>query len=350
MSFARPTLSEIVSRVQVDFVSRRLTLVGAVLRRAMVYVLSRVIAGAAHMLHGHLDFLGRQLFPDTSEDAYLVRQASVFGLTKTAPTFATGTAGLTGTNTTVCPAGTVLVRSDGAEYTVDGDQTITLGVATVALTASLAGADGTLTAGVVLSFQSPISGIDASATVATSVADGTDEETTEALRVRLLEHLADPPHGGTDADYVAWAKEIAGVTRVWVTPLELGPGTVVVRFARDTDASPIPSGGEVAVVQAYLDTQKPAHALVTAFAPTDQPVAFTIAVVPDTTAVKAAVTAELADLLLRDGEPGGTILLSAIRTAIGMTPGLTDYTMTVPAAAVTSTTNQLPSLGTITWV
>lgn len=352
MSFARPTLAEIVARIQVDFVSR-LELTGAVLRRSMVYVLSRVIAGASHMLHGHLDFLGRQLFPDQSDDAYLVRQAAVFGLTKTPPTFATATSQINGTTPTVCPAGSILIRSDGAEYTVDADVALSgsPGVASIALTAVLAGADYTLTTGVVLTFQSPIVGINSTSTVIDTVADGTDEETTEALRIRLLERMASPPMGGNEADLIAWAKEVAGVTRAWVYPLELGAGSVVVRFVRDNDAGGIiPSGGEVTEVQDHLDEEAPATMAVTAAAPTDAPIAFTIAVVPNTVAVKAAVEAELTDLFLRVGEPARTMLLSEFRTAIGTAPGLTDYTLTVPAANVTHTTGQLPSKGTVTWI
>lgn len=342
--FTRPTLAQIVTRVTADFVSR-LVLTGAVLRRSMVYVLARVIAGAAHMLHGHLEYLARQLFPDQSDGPYLVRQASVFGLTKTAATYATGTVTVTGTGT--IPVGAVLTRSDGARYTVDAE-VVLVTTGSVAVTAELAGADGTLTVADVLSFESPVTGVDATGTVAT-VVDGNDEETTEALRTRLREHLAEPAHGGNDADYIAWAKAVAGVTRAWVYPLELGPGTVVVRFARDNDASPIPSAGEVTTVQTAIDLVKPAHATVTVAAPTDAPTAFTIAVLPNTTAVKAAVTAELVDLYARVGEPGGTVLLSEIRTAIGIAAGLTDYTLTVPAADVTHTTGQLPSVGTITW-
>jgi len=348
MSFTRPTITELVTRVQADFVSR-LNLVGAVLRRSMIYVLSRVIAGVAHMLHGHLEYLGRQLFPDQSDEANLVRQASLYGITKTPAGFATGTADITGTNGTVVPAGTILVNSAGDEYETDADVTIASGIGTLALTSLLAGADYTLVAAQVLSFQSPIAGVDSTATVDASTVDGVDEETTEALRVRVLERLAAPAHGGTAADYVAWAKEVAGVTRVWVEEQGLGPGTVVVRFVRDGDVSPIPSGGEVTAVQTYLDTKRPAHATVTAHAPTDAPIAFTIAVVPDTVAVKAAVEAELNDLFLRLAEPGRTMLISEFRTAIGTAPGLTDYTLTTPAANVTHTTNQLPSKGTVTW-
>lgn len=349
MSFERPTLTEIVSRVQVDFIDR-LGLVGAVLRRSMVYVFSRVMAGASHMLHGHLEFLGRQLFPDQSDDDYLVRQASLYGITKTAAGFATGLADVTGTNGVEIPDGTILVNSAGDEYETIGDETIAGGVGVLVLTASIAGADYTLLEDQVLTFQSPISGIDSTATVSASTVDGVDGEETEALRVRLLERMAAPAHGGTEADYIAWSKEVPGVTRVWVTPLELGAGTVVVRFVRDDDASPIPSAGEVTEVQTKLDEEAPAHATVTAVAPVDAPIAFTIAVVPNTVAMKAAVEAELADLLLREAEPGRTMLLSEFRTAIGATPGVEDYTLTTPAANVTHTANQLPSVGTVTWV
>lgn len=349
MAFQRPTLPELVSRIQVDLTSR-LELVGAVLRRAMVFVLSRVIAGAAHMMHGHLEYLGKQLFPDQSDDAYLVRQAGVFGLTKTAPDYAQATVTLTGTNGTVAPAGSTLVRSDGVEYTLDADATIASGTATAAVTAALAGTNGTLLVGVSLAFESPVAGINANAVVAASTKDGTDEEKTEDLRARLLERLADPPHGGTIADYIAWAKLVSGVTRVWVNPLELGPGTVVVRFARDNDASPIPDSGEVAAVQAVLDAQAPVHAVVTALAPVNAPINFTIHIVPDSSANRATVTAELQDLILRTGEPGGVLLVSAWRTAIGTAPGITDYILTSPAIDLTMSANQLPSLGTITWV
>lgn len=356
MSFTRPTLLEIVTRVQTDFVSR-LSLVGAVLRRSLVYVLSRVIAGASHMLHGHLDWIYRQVFPDTAEDAALVRQAAIFGVTKTPPTYAYAPLDFTGTvDGTEVPVDTVLVRSDGATYKVvrlgeyDDDQaTVTSGVGSIMVRADRAGAAYTLGVGTVLAFESPISGVSAEATCNEAGFDGTNEETTEELRQRFLERLRDPPMGGTAADYVAWAKTVPGVTRVWTTPLELGPGTVVVRFVRDNDASPIPDVGEVAQVQAALDELAPVHASVTAHAPTDAPIAFTIAVVPNTAAVKAAVEAELRDLLRRVAEPGGTVLVSALRTAIGTAPGLTDYTLTTPSADVTSTANQLRSVGTITW-
>lgn len=348
MSFQRPTLSELVTRIRADFVSR-LELTGAVLRRAVVLVLSRVIAGAAHMMHGHLEFLGRQLFPDQSDDAYLVRQAGLYGLSKIPPSFATVSVTLTGVDGSILPVNSLLVRSDGLEYSTESDATIASGTATVLVNAVASGAASNLDVGVSLSLETPVSGIDSAATVAATVADGADQESTEALRTRLLARLANPPQGGTVADYIAWAKQVAGVTRVWVTPRELGPGTVVVRFVRDNDPGPIPDSGEVAAVQAELDAEAPAHAAVTAFAPVDAPLAFTLHIVPDNSTTRATVRAELADLILRKGEPGGTLLLSDLRTTIGTASGITDYTLTSPSADVVASTNELPSLGAITW-
>lgn len=349
MAFTRPTLAELVDRVQQDFVSR-LELVGAVLRRSLVYVLSRVVAGAAHMLYGYLDWLAKQLFADTSEREFLIRQASLYGLQPTPADFAKAQVLLTGVDGITAPAGSVLLRSDGAEYVLEADATISGGAVIAAVTSTLAGADYTLTSGVVLSFQSPVAGVDATGEVDSSTQDGVDEESTENFRTRFLERLREAPQGGAVNDYVAWAKEVPGVTRVWVEPLGLGVGTVVVRFVRDEDPSIIPDAGEVTAVQTYLDERRPVTAAVSVFAPVEAPLALTISVTPDTVAVRAAVEAELADLLERTAEPGGTVLLSQLQTAIGTAEGVTDYELLSPAVNVTHGPGELPVLGVVTWM
>jgi uncharacterized phage protein gp47/JayE len=170
----------------------------------------------------------------------------------------------------------------------------------------------------------------------------------------LLLRLREPPQGGAAQDYIAWALTVAGVTRVWVFPNENGAGTVVVRFVRDQDVSIFPDAGEVAAVQAAEDAERPITAQVTVVAPTQLAVAFTIHLVPDTSDTRAAVTASLDDLMFRVAEPGdgiakGSVLLSEMRTAIGVA-GVTDYTMTVPSADVVPGLGQLATRGTITWV
>lgn len=408
MAFVRPTLSELVDRVQADFLSR-LSLVAPIVRRGMVYVIARVLAGAAHMLHGHLEYLSKQIFPDLSDEEYLIRQAALFGITKTPATYANGNVVVTGTNGTSIPVDTVLVRSDGSEYLVDSgvviatltawasatayavgdlrtnggniyqcsiagtsagsggptgtDEAIVDGTVTwryiaggsaavlAAVTADQAGQDGNCDAGVELSFESPISGADSIAIVdVEELVGGTDQETTEALRVRLLERMRDPPHGGTASDYIAWAKEVSGVTRAWCYPMESGPGTVTVRFVRDNDASIFPDAGEVTDVQDYIDEVRPVTADVTVEAPVDDPIAMTIEIYPDTAETRAAVEAELEDYLFRTASPGVTTLLSQLELAVGTAEGVTDFDITVPAADVVHATGYLATLGTITWV
>jgi uncharacterized phage protein gp47/JayE len=350
MPFDRPTLPALVDRIQADLISR-LGGSGAPLRRSVVAVLARVFAGVIHGLYGALDYLSRQLFADVADDAYLVRFASLYGLSKTAATFAAGQIIVTGTDGQDVPNGAVLRRSDGAEFVAAIGGTIFGGTLILDVTAVLAGVDGNCDVGVELTFESPYPGVDAGATVLEAISGGNDIESTESLRTRLLERIRSAPQGGAESDYIDWALSVAGVTRVWVYPNQLGAGTVVVYFVRDDDAgSIIPSGGEVTTVQTYIDTVRPVTAAVTVAAPTAKTWNFTLAVVPNTTAVKDAVEAELTDLFRSEGEPGVTLPLSAVRTAIGIASGLTDYTLTTPSADLTHSAGELPVLGTITWV
>lgn len=341
MAFVRPLLTQIVERVQQDFVSR-LQLSAPILRRSMVGVLSRVIAGASHMLHGHLDFLAKQIFPDQAEGEYLIRWGALFGLSRTAATFAAGSVVFTGTNGTVIPAGTVVVRADGLEYETQADGTIATGEATIAVLATAAGEAGNCLEGVVLSCESPIAGVDSAVTVAAGdLSAGTDEESIEAFRARVIERMQAPPHGGNAQDYVAWAKEVAGVTRAWCYPLEEGPGTVVVRFMRDDDDDPIPSEQERQDVQAHIDAVAPVTAAVTVLAPAAVPLSLTLHVSPDTAAVREAVSVALEDYIRRTASPGGQIPLSQLEVTVGTADGVTDFTIASPTSDVTHTTGQI---------
>ena len=355
MPFARPTLADLIDRVRGDL-RGRLEIAGTLLRRAMADVLGTVWGGAVHLLYGYLDWLSRQLFADTADSDALIEKAAMYGITPVPATFATGNVTATGTNGSSILAETILRLDAVTSYRVVTGQVIASGTATLPVASVLAGAAANIPAGTSLSFESPVAGVNATATVATGdIAGGVDEEGTEALRARFLLRLREPPEGGADQDYEAWALAVAGVTRVWVYPNELGLGTVVVRFVRDAEVPIFPDSGEVAAVQAALDAQRPITAAVTAIAPTSLAVAFTIHLVPSNADTQAAVAAELADLMTRVAEPGdgagrGTVLLSAIGVAIGIAEGVTDYTLTVPAANVVPALGQLATVGTITWV
>jgi len=348
--FVRPTLQELVDRAAGD-IQARLPGTDARLRRSNLEVLSRVHSGAVHGLYGRLDFLSQQILPDTAESSYLEREAGVWGVPRLAAVKATGNVTITGNNGAIVPIGTTLQRSDGAEFTTDAEVTIVAGTATAVVTASVAGADGNTAQNSQLAFSSPIVGINGNAVVAAGdLSQGADSESDDSLRARLIDRIQQPPHGGASFDYVTWAKEIGGVTRAWIYAGELGAGTVTVRFVRDDDvASIIPDAGEVAAVQAYIDARRPVTANVTVVAPVAVPLNFTIQLTPNSVAVKDAVTAELQDLLRREAQPGGTLLLSHIQEAISIGAGETDHITTVPAANVVRATGEISTFGVITW-
>lgn len=59
MSFERPTLKEIIARLDGDTQSR---LSVPQMRRSNARVFDRVLAGAAHSLYGYIEYLNRQQF------------------------------------------------------------------------------------------------------------------------------------------------------------------------------------------------------------------------------------------------------------------------------------------------
>ena len=353
MAWQRPTLSTLITRVQADLTSR-IDGITTILRRSVLGVLARVLAGACHEIYGYLAWLSRQILPDTAEAEYLARWSQIWGVTRIAATYATGTVTFAGEDGSIIPAGAELQRRDEVTYATDEAAVISGGTAIVAVTASDPGSDSNTEAGASLTLASTISGVVSTATVATALTGGSDKETDSSLRARLLTRIQEPPHGGADFDYTSWALEVSGVTRAWSYPLWLGLGTVGVCFVRDDDDDIIPDATEIAAVQDYIDSVRPVTADVTVFAPTAVPLDFEITLTPNTAAVQAAVQAELEDLLRREAEPedgsgSGTILISHIREAISIAAGETDHVLTSPVANVTHNTGEMATMGTITW-
>lgn len=355
MAFSRPSLATLVGRARSDLRSR-LGLSGPLLRRRMSDVVASSWAGVAHLMHGYLDWRARQIFATTAEKEALYEQAGMYGIYPTAATFAAGTVTATGVDESVIPvAGTFLIGPGGVRYRVTAEAEIDGGTAEVAIEAVIAGAGGNLDEGEALSFESPIDGVDAGVVVAAGgIAGGFDQQDPEGVRTRLLLRKREPPTGGSDQDYKAWALAVAGVTRAWVYRHEDGLGTVAIRCVLDNEDPIFPDSGKIEEVQAKIDAERPTTAEVTVKATTGLAVDFTLSVVPDTAAVKNAVEAELADLFRRVGAPGngaglGTVLLAQIRTAIGVASGVEDYDLAVPSADVVPGVGELAVLGTVTW-
>lgn len=350
MPLERPTLPELVEQGAAEFESR-LPGVLARARRSVVGVINRVIAGALSGLYKYAAFLNRQAWPDLAEGEYLDDRGTLWKVTRTPAAPATGTVRFTGVDGTAVPIGTTVQRGDGVLYETTAAGVIAAGEALIAVQCVTAGQDTNAAINTALTLSSPVAGVNANATATTELGGGADIELDEAYRARVVANVRKPPHGGREDDYIEWAKEVPGVTRVWIYPGEQGPGTVVLRFMRDNDAGgAIPSAGEVADVQSHIDPLRPVTADLIVVAPVAAPLNFTIQLLPDAPAIRAAVQAELEDLIRRKAEPGGTLLLSHIREAISTAAGETDHVLTAPIANVATATGQITTMGAIAWV
>lgn len=352
MPFPQPTRAEILAQIKADF---RLELGVDPMRRSVEYALVRAETGQSKAQYGFLNWAYRQSFPDTMDPENFWRWASQY-IDQNPPAPWVGLVLVTGTNGTTIPAGTPILRSDGAAYEVTAEGEIAGGEALVSVSAVLAsyGSAANNDDDQPLTISPPVLGLDSACIVDSTTTDGSDLETAEEGLVRLLEYLREPPSGGGPGDYVKWAKQVSGVTRAWEFPNVFGLNTVGVAFVRDNDgtgADILPSSGEREVVRAYVQSKAPITVTVTVITLVALPVDVEISGLdPDTAEVRTAVEAALADLFAREAEPDSSMAVSRFDAAISGAAGELDHTLEDPTAAVESTSAQMPILGTVSYV
>lgn len=375
MPFARPSLTDLRAQV-LQAIASALPGVDPLLPFSNVGILGQVLAGLTHLHYGYLDWIAMQATPYTATDEFLEAWAALKDITRKPATRAAGRVAFGGLNGTVLPAGASVVRGDGQTYTTTTSGTVSGGSVTVQVVADadptgLTGVGGNCAAGTTLSLSQAVAGIGSAGTAAGSITGGSDLETDDSLRTRMLVAYRTVAHGGSAADYLGWALAVPGVTRAWVGPHAYGAGTVVVWFMMDSAQAAhagfpqgsngvaaseprdtVATGDQLAVANALFSLQ-PVTALVYACAPTAYPIDITITGMSSSSAAtRAAVAAAITQALTTLGmvsAAGSTVSLSDINAAIASVPGTSGYVMTVPAANVSVPGGGLPQLGTITW-
>jgi uncharacterized phage protein gp47/JayE len=199
----------------------------------------------------------------------------------------------------------------------------------VAVRALNAGVDGNKITGDMLSLDTPGAGMNGEAPVIT-LTGGTDQETDDELRKRILFRIQQPPMGGDADDYVNWALSYPGVTRAWCSPLEMGIGTVTVRFMMDdlrADQGGFPTEDDCIAVAAYMDTVRPVAVKdFYVVAPIPQPVDCQVTqLVTDNEDTRAGIEASMKDMLFTLAIPGQTIYLAWKSYAIMNAPNVSSF-------------------------
>ena len=193
---------------------------------------------------------------------------------------------ITGTNGTVINPGDIifLYSPTGILYTNTSGGTITGGILNLTATCQTVGQIGNVIAPDTLVVVSPPSGVNTTASVVKDFADGTNIETDDSYRARLLSREQNPPAGGNITDYpnFAFAAD-PSIRSAFAVRFISGLGTVAVYITTgttDIDSAVtnglaidrIPNGSLLAKVQAYYDSHVPLTDCSTVYAPTEVPV------------------------------------------------------------------------------
>lgn len=233
-------------------------------------------------------------------------------------------------------------------------------IATIAVEAQTFGVSTNQIFNTQLALQSPIAGVDNQAGVdSTGLIDGLDQETDESLQSRLLDRLRNPVAHFNVADITSKAKEVVGVTRVFVQEVTPSLGQVTIYFMRDNDDDPIPSASEVLEVKNKILTIKPANTAsvdVIVLAPTAVATAFTFsAIFPDTITMRIAVEADLNQFFSEETNLETNVTENAYLTAIQNTVDtvngdrLVSFTLSAPLGDIIITSGEIATLGTVTF-
>ncbi|AWM90594.1 baseplate J protein [Pseudomonas sp. 31-12] len=345
MPFETPSLPVLIKRAQSDLASDSL-------RQSDAQVLARTLGGAAYGLYGYLDWIAEQILPDKADESTLERIAALrLNQPRKAAQAATGSVSFSAGAGAVLDVDTLLQSSDGRTYKVTASRTTSNGLNSTTIAALDAGSLGNADAGLTLIPVQPILGIVGSSfTVqAPGLIGGVARESLESLRSRVISSYRIIPHGGSAQDYETWALEFPGVTRAWCRGSYLGPGTVGLFIMRDDDPQPLPTPAQLAEVQAYIEPLRPVTAELHVLPPVQKPVTYQLSLTPDTSAVRAAVEAQLRDLHNREAGLGDTLLISHIREAISSATGESDHVLASPSTNVQAAVNQLLIFGGCVW-
>ena len=207
------------------------------------------------------------IFPQTCDSTSLELHAEArlgTGARKSA-TKSSGIITISGTIGSTASAGDTLTHAEGATFQLTEDITLSATTGTVEVESTSTGESSNLAVGETLTFDSPASGINSTATISTACSGGEDQESDDELRERLINAWQNPLAGGRASDYWQWAMSIEGVGSAYVyCPSSSYPtgrsglGTVDVAILdTGTGSARQPSDDLVEEVQDYIDSVRP---------------------------------------------------------------------------------------------
>lgn len=331
----------------------------------------RIYAMTGYDLYLMQGALAQELMPNTA-NLWLPYHANIWQVPQLQPTAAAGSAIFAASASApapvTVPSGTVLSFAAGWLYLTTAAGTVAPGGTTsIPIVSALAGSAYNLPGGTALQLVSPIAGITPSGATldAGGAANGTDLESTDNWRARIIAKIGQPGNGGSFQDYITWATG-AGAPYVNVVPQAVGAGSVGIYIAAAGPAAA--TTALVNAVQAAIGVYgadggvRPVTARALVMAATLVPVNITLHLNPNTALTQAAALSALqlffaqsiANLFSAGGQQaqnqgGTTLYMSRLDNAISSADGEYSHERYVPTGDLVFLPSQMFVLGTVTF-
>lgn len=310
-------------------------------------------AAQLQSLEVQADWVLDQSFPQTAQGVYLDYHGAMRGLERAAATHAEGTIRFTVeaapvSNMTI-PEGTVCMTADEVRFQTTKAVVLSAGKfsADAPAKAVESGRKGNVVAGTVTILTAcPVAVTGCTNPAAFS--GGSDAESDEAYRSRILESYLRLPNGANAAWYEQTAMNWLGVAAATAVGRARGTGTVDVYVATE---SGIPDAALLEALRAEFQEKREIAVDVAVKAPVTRTVNVAVAVTPaegmEFATVKTAVEREIRAVFT------GRLLskpvrLAALGSRIYALDGVENYRFSAPAADVAAEDAVLPVLGTLT--
>lgn len=320
----------------------------------VVYDLLAPAALELESAYATLDVIFDLAFADTTYGEYLDRRVAEQGLERKAGTKATGSVVLEGTPELDVPSGTIVsTDSDDPIYFITTEDVILdeNGTATIGIEAQEESASANVSEGSITVVNGDLQG-SVNVTNPQATTGGTDPESDEELLERYLEHVRKPATSGNTADYIQWAKSVAGISDARCYPLWNGPGTVKVVVMNASKRSP--NAETLLAVQQYIESMRPVGADVSVVSVNETPINVNATITLATGGDLAVIKTQLAELLttyFEDTAADASIVrYTQVANAILDCDGVLDYTdLTVNGGTgnVAIETDAVPIVGAI---
>lgn len=292
------------------------------------WIRSRVVGGVSSGVSSDISRVSNDCFPQSARREALEQHLiTYFGSGFLPATNSVGTVEVAGASGTAVPAGTRFKHSSTSNEYVSTDDFVVEsgGTVSISVESTVTGQDQNLLTGTELEVQSPPAGITATATVESpGLSDGRDEESDTQAAQRILQRIRNPVRGGTEADYITWARNAdASVVQAKVLRHAYGLGSVLVLVSAGTSDIDAAIDGDDAIVitptaelletvRTYIDGYNPITDAVYTAAPNEIPID-----------VDVTVTFESGDettIVASAGATQGELVEREVRRAIYKTP------------------------------